>query len=259
MKLFLIAVALSCLAFPHGIEAQDRSGAAKTMDEGLLAGENFAGFVESHPDLRSYRRGLSAYRGGDMANAYRHFLMAARHSDKPSQAIIAEMYWRGQGVVHDRALAYVWSDLAAERGNRRLLAQRERYWQALDENERARALEMGERIYAEFGDEVAQPRLETALRWSKRRSIGGKTGFVGNTQIIASVPGLRDTSSKDGAKIDGDMVATMTIPATSFYDSKYWDPKEYYAWRDRLWELEMRELQSGQVEVGDVQTIDPDS
>ena len=253
MKYLRLGLLLACLSVTPLAMAQGNTVGAATADEALLAGENFAGFVESHPDLRSYRRGLDAYRAGDMVNAYRHFRTAARYSDKPSQAIIAEMHWRGQGVERNRPLAYAWMDLAAERGNRRLLVQREQFWEALDQAERAQALELGEQLYAEFGDEVAQPRLETALRWSKRRSIGGKTGFVGNTQIIAPVPGLIDTGA---AKSDPNaVVATMTIPASAFYDSKYWDPKEYYAWRERLWELEVREILTGQVEVGEVEKV----
>ena len=243
---------LACVFAASPAMAQgDAYGGAATMDEELLAGQNFAGFVNSHPDLSNYRQGLDAYRGGDMVKAYRYFRAAAGYSDKPSQAIIAEMYWQGHGVERNRPLAYAWSDLAAERGNHRLLAQREQYWSALDEAERKQAIELGELIYAEFGDEVTQPRLEKALRWSKRRSMGGKTGFVGNTQIIAPIPGLIDVS--DGGT--GSMVATITVPASAFYDPKYWDPKKYYAWRERLWELEIRELQSGQVEVGEVEKV----
>ena len=245
----VLAVALACLVFAHHAGAQGSTGGAATQDEALFAGENFAGFVESHPDLRNYRRGLDAYRGGDLEKAHRYFRMASRYADKPSQAIVAEMYWQGRGVERNRPLAYAWMDLAAERGNRRLLAQREQFWEALDEAERAQALELGPQVYAEFGDDVTKPRLETALRRETKRSVGSRTGFTGNAQIIAPVPGVIDTGSPD------DPVPTITIPASAYYASKFWNPKEYHSWRERLWELELREIQSGQVEVGDVQKV----
>ena len=136
-----------------------------TRDEISLVGENLGGFVESHPDLRNYRLGLQSYRAGDLEKAFRYFRIASRYSDKPSQSLVAEMYWYGKGVEQDRPLGYAWMDLAAERGYVRLLGLREKYWEAMDAGERERALEVGEQVYADFGDAVAKRRLEVALLW----------------------------------------------------------------------------------------------
>lgn len=221
-------------------------------EEVLLAGENFGGFVESHPDLRNYRMGLREYRLGDLQKAFRYFRMASRYSDKPSQALVAEMHWHGKGTALNRPLAYAWMDLAAERGNHRLLAQREKYWNAMKEAERAQALELGKQVYAEFGDAVAQRRLEMVLRREKNRVAGSRTGYTGNTQIIAPIPGIGGVAGGD--PVDGG-TPTFSVPASSFYASAYWDPKQYYAWRERLWELEQREMQAGIVEVRDIEKI----
>ena len=221
-------------------------------DEVLLAGENFGGFVEAHPDLRNYRMGLQEYRRGDLEKAFRYFRIASRYSDTPSQAVVAEMHWSGKGVELNRPLGYAWMDLAAERGNHRLLAQRERYWDAMSEVERAQALALGEQVYAEFGDAVAQRRLETVLRREKNRLVGSRTGYTGNTQIIAPIPGIGDAGGGDPS---GAGTPTISVPASSFYDSAYWDPKQYYAWRDRLWEREQRELQPGVVEVREIEQV----
>ena len=224
-------------------------------EEVLLAGENFGGFVESHPDLRNYRVGLREYRRGNLENAFRYFRIASRYSDKPSQAIVAEMLWHGKGAELNRPLAYAWIDLAAERGNHRLLAQRERYWDAMSEAERAQALELGEQVYAEFGDAVAQRRLEMALRREKNHLAGSRTGYTGNTQILASMPGIGDAVGSDPF---GAVPPSISVPASSFFASAYWDPKQYYAWRERLWELEQREMQSGMVEVRGVEQVKAD-
>ena len=222
------------------------------QDEVLLAGENFGGFVESHPDLRNYRLGLREYRRGDLEKAFRFFRMASRYSDKPSQAIVAEMLWHGKGAELNRPLAYAWMDLAAERGNQRLLVQRERFWEAMSEAERAQALALGKQVYAEFGDAVAQRRLEMALRREKSQLAGSRTGYTGNTQILASMPGTGDAAGGDPF---GVVPPSISVPASSFFASAYWDPKEYYAWRERLWEREQRELQTGVVEVRGIEQV----
>ncbi|HGM5925234.1 TPA: hypothetical protein ACKP5H_003249 [Stenotrophomonas maltophilia] len=53
------------------------------------------------------------------------------------------MLWNGQGGPADRALGYAWMDLAAERGTEWLVAQRERFWEALSPDERERAVREG--------------------------------------------------------------------------------------------------------------------
>src|SRR5690606_37219363 len=90
-----------------------------------------AGFLKAHPDLRYRLHGLEKYKERDFDDALKFFRRAAFYADKPSQGMVAEMYWRGEGVEQDRALAYAWMDLAAERGYRGFLGLRERYWNAL--------------------------------------------------------------------------------------------------------------------------------
>ena len=137
-------------------------------EERMLVEQGYGGFLTAHPDLRHNKRGLTAFLDGDYEKAARSFRLAARYADKPSQALIAEMLWEGKGSAQDRPLAYAWADLAAERGERRLVLQREHYWEQMSESERALAIERGEAVYAEFGDAVAQPRLARVLRRASR-------------------------------------------------------------------------------------------
>ena len=131
------------------------------------------------------------------------------------------------------------------------MAQREKYWEAMSEAERAQALALGEQVYAEFGDAVAQRRLEVALRREKNQLAGSRTGYTGNTQIAAPMPGAGDAAGGDPHGV----IPMISVPASSFYASAYWDPKEYYAWRERLWEHEQRELQPGVVEVHGIEQV----
>src|SRR5688572_23333657 len=89
-----------------------------TVDEQLKS-------AVGHPNEVWRLRGLKAYLDGHYDEAIGKFERAASYADKYSQHYLSLIYWYGQGVPVDRAQAYIWSDLAAERGAVRLLAIRE--------------------------------------------------------------------------------------------------------------------------------------
>lgn len=190
---------------------------------------NSSGFLDYHPDMRYRLFGVQAHRRGDIGQAMKYFRRAARYADKPSQAMIAEMLWTGaEDVAQDRAAAYAWMDLAAERHFRMMLAKREAYWAELTEAERARALELGEALYAEYGDQAAKPRLESKLRQGRSKVTGSRTGSAGNLQItLFTANGIE------------------TIDGSKFYDRKLWHPEKYWEWQDEEWNFHQ-----GVVDVG---------
>ena len=194
-----------------------------------------AGFLNSHPDLRYRLLGLEEFKRGKHEDALRFFQRSAYYGDKPSQGMVAEMFWNGQGAPKDPVLAYAWMDLAAERGYTGFLGLRERYWNALDENQRAQALEQGQAVYAKYGDAATQPRLARVLRRERREMTGSRTGFDGNLEIL--VPGLAGYEQ---------------IGGTMFFDEKFWDPEQYRAWHDSIW----KQPRVGKVTVGEVQAAD---
>ena len=194
-------------------------------------------FLNGHPDLFFRIRGFDLLNSKSPDKAARAFQRAALFGDKPSQAVMAGLYWDGRGIERDRALAYAWMDLAAERGYPDFIAMREKFWGELDESERARALREGRVIYARYGDAVANPRLERELRRERMQVVGSRTGFRGNAKIIVPVPGTAGTS---------DLTPTITIDGSHFYADKFWEPKQYQAWLDAQW----KEPRSGHVEVG---------
>ena len=182
-----------------------------------------------HPDQHHRDRAMAAYERDEFADAYRQFLRAAYYADKPSQAALAEMLWQGIGVERDRAAAYGWADLAAERGYTAFLAQRERYWSQLTDDERARALKMGAGIYAGYGDEVAKPRLERELR------KGDKWAYASVTHRAYARVSLKNADGWGYTQL-----------VTGFYEPKYWQPRQYWQWQDAIW----REPAGGTVRVG---------
>ncbi len=192
-----------------------------------------SGFLSYHPDLRFRLLGLSEYRRGNHVDAMTYFRRAARYADKPAQGMVAEMYWKGQGVPVDRATAYVWMDLASERAYHVMLLQRERYWKEMTEDERARALEIGDALYLEFADQYAKPRLAAKLRQGKRATTGSRTGAVGNLSIVIPTPN-----------------GTLSIDGSTFYDEKFWNPNLYFRLQDSDW----KELGEGRVDIGEIQS-----
>lgn len=229
MKAAFLALALATAA--GSTNAQTAPAKDPTADATLLR----AGFLTGHPDLRYRLHGLEETKQGKFEDAMRFFQRAGYYGDKPSQGMVAEMLWNGQGVERDRALAYVWMDLAAERGYRPFLILRERYWEAMNEAERDRAIAEGQAIYARYGDAASQPRLDAVLRREHRQATGSRTGFTGNLQIFVAGP-------------DGSM---EQIDGSKFYDPKYWDPVQYRALQDAIW----MKPRVGTVHVGDTEKV----
>ncbi len=223
----LAALALAVAPLPADAVPGKKKGVS---DEVVLSS---SGFLGGHPDMANRLQGLESYRKQNYTRALQDFRRAARYADKPSQGMIAEMHWLGHGVPVDRATAYAWMDLAAERAYPMLLIKREQYWNELTEEERARAVEIGGQLYAEYGDDVAKPRMERVLRRVRREMTGSRTGFVGALEILVQTPhGMR---SVDGSQ---------------FYAEKFWNPALYWRWQDYDW----KKPGEGKVDVGEVMT-----
>lgn len=229
MKLPVLVIALATLWSPVANAAPPRLDAEQQR---VVASD---GFLSAHPDLRYRREGVGAYESGDYEAAASYFRRAARYADKASQAMYAEMLWNGAGIERDWARAYAWMDLAAERMYRPFLVKREQYWAQLSESERERALEVGEDVYAEYGDKVAKPRLETRLRRARNSTTGSRVGFVGNVQIVIPTAG-----------------GSMTIDANTYYDERFWEPEQYWAWQDQIW----TEPRTGNVKVLPIEAVE---
>lgn len=225
-----LVLALAIWATASPAVAQIAPPKDPTVDQMMMS----AGFLSGHPDLRYRLLGLQELKQGDKEGALKFFKRASFYADKPSQGMVAELLWEGKGVAQDRPSAYGWIDLAAERGYVGFLSIRERYWEALNDAERKQALELGQEIYARYGDSAAQPRLDAVLRRERRQATGSRTGFTGNLKIY--IPGPAGFEQIDGSK---------------FYDPQFWDPNLYRQWQDGIW----MQPRMGKVTVGDVEKV----
>lgn len=153
--------------------------------------------------------------------------------------MVAEMHWNGIGVAVDRPLAYAWMDIAAERLYHDFLVRREGMWRALDSAQQRDAIERGQPLLAEYGDDVAKPRLEKILRREKRRATGSRVGYVGNLTIVPFTGPLAGTG--------------MTLSGDQYFAPKYWQPEKYWELQDAIWKAPLK----GRVRVGDVENVPP--
>ena len=185
-------------------------------------------YQTTHPDHKHFREGMEAWQERRYQDARESFLQAARLADKASQAVLGEMYWTGKGVPIDRVLAYVWMDLAAERMYARYLGHRERYWEQLSKDERQRAQSLGEQLYAEYGDQVAKPRMETILHRGRAELTGSRVGGQNRNRVYQGLPPMSGLGSQ---MVSGPVAQELV----GFGDSKFWRPNEYWAFQDEAY------------------------
>lgn len=238
MKHLLIPLAtLAILAFADPADAEPRI----TGDAHRMSGS--ASFLSAHDDIRFRKEGLESLKDGLHEAAEAQFKHAARFADKLSQAMLAEMYWKGTGVPVDRARAYAWMDLAAERGYPKLVALREYYWTHLAPAERPLALDIGRDLYAKYGDAVAVPRMAQQLREAGRHVTGSRLGTVtGKMKVI----------------VRGENGGFAHESGDRFYDRKFWDPRFYQDWKDASYRLNVEKDAGGTVTVGALREDDAD-
>ena len=195
------------------------------------------GFLAAHPDIRWRREALHAFHHKRYDEAHTMFRRAASYADKASMAMLAEMYWKGLGVAQDKPIAYAWMDLAAERMYPNFTILRERYWRELSQAEQDAAIERGQALLAEFGDDAAKARLERILRTEGRKVTGSRTGAVGFVRIIPMTGPMAGKNT--------------TLRADDYYRKDYWEPERYWAWQDEVWKAPQKE----NVDVGDVEQV----
>jgi hypothetical protein len=237
------------------------SGATLFLTAGAVAGERVqltdASFMEidsmvlaakGRPNEEARLSGLKAMKTGHQLEAVKQFERAAYFADKYSQHYLSLLNWHGDGIPQDRVQAYIWSDLAAERGSKRLLLIREKMWGQLTATQQQEAVERGVGFYAKYGDEVAQPRAESQIRHYARDMTGSRVGYR-NQQLAIT-----------GAPVNGAFAVQTGSNAAAYAISNHATPDELYGEEGGLSRLvdywkEQDRLLDGNVEVGPLETM----
>ncbi len=215
---------------------------AVVVDTDALATKEYDALTKmaaNHPNelYRIYANKAAA--SGNWGDAARNFRIASRFADKYSQHRLSMMYWHGVGVGADRVEAYIWADLAAERGYPQFLAIREKMWSELTPEQQAEVPQRGRKIVEEYADVVAKPRTERAIAQGKRQMTGSRTGFDAGVIISSIGPGNQLFGSAGGVNLK------------RMYDASRTDPKKYWTFEDMVWK-------NGMVEVGEIEDV-PDA
>lgn len=211
--------------------------------------------TDQHPDVYYRNLGVQAYQDGDKPRALRMLLKSSSYADKIAQAMVATMYWNGEGAPSDRPRAYAWMDLAADRGYRDLLIQRERYWSQLSDAERKQALAVGREVYAEYGDERGLGRLQSKLSAVSMNVTGSHAGYQvnGGTLFSSGVGnGRRQTVGMKPASLQSTLegASGTFVDNSQRYASYVWDAKQYARLKDIEWQLK-----AGHADVGPLQAV----
>lgn len=243
----MAAVLLVVQAAGMPVAAAQQSGLQMEIDSYMLT----EGFLSAHPDIRWQREGMNSFELGRYELALSQFERAARHADKLSQAMIANMYWEGHGVAVDRPLAYARMDIAAERMYPALVQFREQYWAALEPSEREDALLRGREILHEYGDAVAKPRQERVMVRERRRGTGSRVGASLGMLRVIPMTGPGKPATFGGM----DLSTAYSIRGDQYFADEFWQPEAYWRMQDRMWKAPDRE---GHVDVGEPVAVPQD-
>ena len=180
-----LALSLALLAPP--LHAQGNPP-LKLTDASFMDIDSMVLAAKGKPNEEYRLHGLKAYQQRNYPDAVRRFELAALHADKYSQHYLSLMHWHGAGVPVDPVQGYIWADLAAERGSKRLLAIREKMWAGLTPSQQAEVETRGAGFYARYGDEVAQPRVEGVIRAFARDMTGSRVGYRNQRMEVSVGP-----------------------------------------------------------------------
>lgn len=253
------AASMLSLALALTLPAHAMDGPTKEMPVAEPRAVNFDTYhtavlqASGHPNELSRWHGIWSFDNGRTDEALKHFERAASYGDKLSQHLLTLMYLNGEGVQRDPALAYVWADLAAERGNTRdLLEIRERIWEGLDEQEQRRALEIGPQYYAKYGDAVTQKRNNAEMRRFMRTQTGSRVGLL--TSRLDVQMGRPDLWASGANSSFGPVKST----GGEYYAANRTRPTAYWEAEDLSVRNLLKQIGAGKVNVGEVKKV-PDA
>lgn len=239
----VIALSLSALA----TSAAAQPGTGRQFN--FSAYDNAVRMSVGHPNELSRWHGMWAYDNGRHAEALEHFQRAAKFGDKFSQHFLSLMHWHGEGVPRDPVQAYIWADLAAERGNTRdLLEIREKIWMALTPEQQDQARQRGPDYFDRYGDHVAIRRTNSHLRHFERNRTGSRAGA--RTMQMSVQMGGPVGGSWSGPSATSTMAMVGSATDEQMYGADRTRPTVYWRTQDQ-----MLGALIGQVDVGPVETV----
>lgn len=137
-----------------------------------------------HPGMRAFHTADSYYRAERYELALRYYLQASAWGHKASQFNVGTMYFNGHGVDKDRATAWAWFQLAAEREYPQMVDVAGSTWAELGEEERQNALATLKQLRSEYADEITLPRLKRSIDRRNRNATGSRLPGSGSSPVL---------------------------------------------------------------------------
>ena len=183
-----------------------------------------------HPDIFGMTLGLRRYAHHQFKDALKYFETGAYYADKLSQLCIGLMYLNGDGVEKSPVTAYAWLDLAAERDYPDFVATRDSLKAKLSRAQLAQAQALRRELGERYGDAVAKRRMEVQLR------VGLMNAFTGSrTGYDSGIVQVRPTGCGPLVVIGGHTLPEAGCDNGAYLAKENWNPKLYFAARDREW------------------------
>jgi uncharacterized protein len=227
----IILLTASCAtsgnSYSYGFQDEHSEDVLSAMDHASTDG---------HPDIGGEFQGVVQFAKGDYADAMKYFLNGARYADKPSQLCIGLMYLNGNGVQKDPVMAYAWAAVAAERKYPSFVRTRDLIWQRLSSSQRRQGLAAADKLFAEYGDAVAKPRMASQLRQDWLQGTASKTGYddgrIGRLQLPDSY--LYSWNAPDACAVNS--IGGAPLPGcNNGIGGAALKPSDYFRIRDTEW------------------------
>lgn|GEM_PF-427107 len=180
-----------------------------------------------HPDLFGEFAGMRHYAHHEYKDALKYFEIGALYADKMSQLCLGLMHMNGEGTPKDPVTAYAWLDLAAERDYPDFVATRDSLKATLTPEQLAKGQALRAELGAKYGDAVAKPRLIVQLRQGQMQMTGSRTGHDFGVYQVNNKPNCGPTLYIGGQE------QPQAGCGSAIFSKERWDPKLYFASRDR--------------------------
>jgi len=211
---------------------------------------------DGRPGEYFFALGVQAVKKGDYEHAMAMYKVSASWAYKPAEYNLGVMYLSGQGTPVDLPHALAWMALAAERNDPQYVRARQLVYQNMTPEQYQQANVIWRELLPTYGDEHALARAKS--RW--REALSDATGSrVGSSAAPVQVGGVDGTASHiRSANYDvhnHGHVGTTAVELVGAHKADGATAYQTLRTSDNPYDPKVMPV-SGQVQVGDVSTVD---
>lgn len=191
------------MAMPAQVLAQNTLAApdyGSGASAGALSDGNFnTPESDGRPGVKFFAYAVEAFKKGDYRHAIDMYTVAASWAYKPAEYNLGVMYFKGQGILADRARGAAWMVLAAERGNPDYVKARDLMVTVLSKAEFKRTDEIWNQLNQKYGDKVALRRAKAQWALARTHQTGTRVGGSVGELRVGAPNGFQHSPAPPGA------------------------------------------------------------